>query len=293
MTTSIPPTQRTETGRDFSLSPARVSDYFRLERWELPASDDVDKRAQLFGRMPVESHQCSQAGGLTTGGLLSGVDSIGGMTAGLSVLPRWIVTTNMMATIARLSNVGPLRLHSIVLRCGRRSVVVAVEVVDEGDHDATVALVTMTCAVLDAARRDLHFERPIGIEMPPPDPHPVVPEVFFGIEPGSGPETRLVITDHLLNPWGILHGGALALLADVAACRAVVADRKGSEARWASPACGDTVIHYLQPSRVGPIVARCEVLGGEGDRLTVRVEMHDVGLGDRLVGVASVQVIAC
>ncbi len=72
---------------------------------------------------------------------------------------------------------------------------------------------------------ELPFERPIRSAMPPPAADPQGVEEFFGIEPGAGPVTRLDLADQLRNPWGILHGGAVATLADVAACRAVAAGR--------------------------------------------------------------------
>ena len=50
--------------------------------------------------MPVDAHQRGAGGGLVTGGLLTGIDTLGGLLSGLSVLPKWIVTTNMMVTVA-------------------------------------------------------------------------------------------------------------------------------------------------------------------------------------------------
>ena len=72
-------------------------------------------------------------GGLYTGALLTGIDSLGGFLSGLAVQPQWIVTTNMMVTIAQLAHVGPLRLHGRVLRRGRNQVVSALDIFDEGD----------------------------------------------------------------------------------------------------------------------------------------------------------------
>ncbi|MGO8872412.1 MAG: hotdog domain-containing protein [Acidimicrobiales bacterium] len=279
-----------------------VSEYFRLQRWEIPPEDGAEQMSEFGGRSPVEDHQRSAAGGLLTGGLLTSVDSLGGMAAGLAVLPRWIVTTSMMATVGRLSHQGPLRFHARVVRRGRNSVVVGLDVVDEGDADVPVAAVTMTCAVLDPDGIDLHFERPMVVDMPPPSPDPRTPEEFFCIEPGRGPVTRLELADRLRNPWGILHGGAVAVLADVAARRAVASrpSSGGADAPVADPdllATGDTVLHYLRPVKVGPVEARCDVLGGGAGpvgtgRNLVRVAIHDVGADDRLVELATVAVLA-
>ncbi len=165
--------------------------------------------------------------------------------------------------------------------------IAAVEVVDEGDHDRPVAAVTMTSAVLDPGGMDLRFTRPVAIPMAPPDPEARPPEEFFCIEPGTGPVTRLDLADRLRNPWGILHGGAVAMLADVAACRAVAAgdgsDRPGAAA--------DTVLHYLRPVKVGPVEARCQVLGSRPGRSVVRVAIHDLGAEGRLTTLGTVAVL--
>ncbi len=111
---------------------------------------------------------------MRTGALLTNLDSVGGFLAGLSVLPRWIVTTSLMATVTRLDHRGPLRVHGRVLRRGRNSVVAGLEVVDEGRGDALVAASTGTFAVLDPgdmARRVRRGRPPCRCRHPWPTPH--------------------------------------------------------------------------------------------------------------------------
>jgi uncharacterized protein (TIGR00369 family) len=264
-----------------------VGAYFRLERWEIPATPGGDPFPAIGGRASLDDHQRGSGGGLRTGALLTSIDSLGGLLCGLSVQPEWIVTTSMMATVARLSQVGPLRFHGRVLRRGRNAVVAAMDVVDEGAADRSVASAVLTCAVLDPGDMDLRFTRPAVMPMPPPDPEPQVPEEFFCIEAGIGPVTRLELADHLRNPWGILHGGAVAMLADVASCRAVTSEAGGRRA----VAAADTVLHYLRPIKAGPVEARCRVLGGSAGRTLVRVAIHDVGNDDRLATVGTVAVL--
>ena len=266
-----------------------VGDYFRLERWEIPPPAGVDAPSEFGGRVPVDAHQRGPGGGLVTGGLLTSLDNLGGFTAGIAVLPEWVVTTSMMVTVSDLSHRGPLRLHARVLRRGRKAVVAGIDVVDEGADDRAVAVATMTCSVLDPGPRDLEFERPFSIPMAPPDPLARPPLEFFGIEPGTGPITRLGLEEHLRNPWGILHGGAVAMLAEVGACRAVEGERVG--ASGSRVAASDTVLHYLYPAKIGPVEARCEVLGAGEGRGVVRVAIHDVGAEDRLVTVGAVTVV--
>ncbi len=268
-----------------------VADYFRLERWEVEPGPDTDGHSGIGGRTPLDGYLRGAGGGLSTGALVACVDTLGGFLCGIAVLPEWVVTTSVLATVAHLPHQGPLRLDGRVLRRGRNAVVASVDTVDEGDGDRAVATATITCAVLDPGDRDRSIERPFVVPMAPPDPDAPTPEAFFGIEPGTGAVTRLNLDDRLRNQWGILHGGALAVLADTAACRAVGADRAGGggDNRLAA---GDTVLHFLRPVKAGPVEARCQVLGGRPGRTLVRVGIHDVGAGDRLVTLGSVVVLA-
>ena len=286
-----------------------MNEYFRLERWEIPAADGDGGFSAFGGRMPLDDHHRGAGGGMRTGALLTNLDSVGGILAGLSVLPRWIVTTSLMATVTRLDHRGPLRAHGRVLRRGRNSVVAGLQVVDEGRDDVLVAACTGTFAVLDP-RDDmtLEFTRPAVVPMPPPMADTPAPEEFFHIEPGTGTTTRLRLADHLRNPWGILHGGAMAVLVDVAACRAAASpgtpDGTGAAGEAGTPgptrpdrgvaglAAADTVLHYVRPVRVGPVEARCRLVGGVPGRTLVRVAVHDLGADDRLVSLGSVVVLA-
>jgi uncharacterized protein (TIGR00369 family) len=127
------------------------------------------------------------------------------------------------------------------------------------------------------------------VPVPPPNPGSPPPEEFFCIEAGEGPVTRLQLADHLRNPWGILHGGAVAVLIDVAACRAV--ETAAGTLRNRVVAAADSVLHYLRPVKVGPVEARCQVWGGPGRRAVVRVAVHDVGADDRLVALGCLAVL--
>ena len=272
-------------GEDVELIRRRhVSDYFRIERREVPPPEGEDGYSGFSGRMPVDDHQRGAGDGLRAGGLLTAVDSLGGFMSGLAVLPQWIVTTSCMATMSRLDHVGPLCAQGHVLRRGRSTVVAGFDVTDEGASGVPVAALTMTFAILDPGDMDLDFVRPVVFDMPPLPEHVVRPEEFFAIEPGEGPVTRLRLDDRLRNPWGILHGGAVAMLADVGACRAAQSSRPG----LGQAAATDVVLHYLRPTKVGPLEARCRVLGHRAGRTQVRVALHDVGADDRMVALGSV-----
>ena len=128
--------------------------------------------------------------------------------------------------------------------------VTAIDVVDEGADGRHVAAATMTCAVLDHGAMVLEFERPVMVPMPSAVAGSRRPRGFLLIEPGEGPATRMVLDDRLRNPWGILHGGAVAMLADEGPCRGA-ADWRGAH-RPHGVAAARADLHYLRPVKVGP-----------------------------------------
>jgi acyl-coenzyme A thioesterase PaaI-like protein len=115
---------------------------------------------------------------------------------------------------------------------------------------------------------------PVPLERPP-----ATLAAAFAIADGTGPVTTLTMRDDLRNRWGILHGGAVSVLADVAAERAL-----------GIGVATDTVLHFLRPSRTGPVEARTSVTGRRADGAVIAVSMHDVGSDDRQVALASVRV---
>jgi len=249
----------------------RVDRVIGLERGE---ADGV-----VVGRIPVADHTRGPGGGLRAGVLLTAIDAVGGLACGLASLPAWIVSTNLMVRVGRLDHTGPLRLQATMLRTGKAATVAAVSVHDEGADDEAVAHGILTSAVLRPAGGPPRLDRPVHIS-PPPFTASGALEAMFGIEPAEGQLTVLRVNDSIRNRWGILHGGGVAVLADVAATRAV-----GGEG-----AAADAVVHYLQPVRVGPVEARCRVAGTRTDATVVTVSMYDRGNDGRQVALASITI---
>jgi uncharacterized protein (TIGR00369 family) len=228
-----------------------------------------------------------EVGGLHAGALLTVIDAVGGYLASMTAQPDGIVTTSLTLRMGRRRHIGPLLCEATVLRKGRASVVVLVSVTDEGNGGATVASSIMTCGVLARESPDPTIGRGVHHPMAPPQRDPVSLVDFFGVQPGSGLITRLEIGDHLRNTWGILHGGAIAVLSDLAAVRAVRSDPDSAQGIVSAT---DMVVHYLSPARVGPVEGRCTVMGARPDGTVVRVAVHDAGVGDRMVALASVTI---
>ncbi len=239
-----------------------------------PAARREVEPGRLVATLPLEDHLRGPGGGLH-GGVLTGlVDSVGGFAGGLHVLPDWVVSTSLMVSIGTTRHRGPLRFDGQLLRRGPATTVSTVAVHDDGAGGALVATALVSCAVLSPAPPGREVERPVDIPAPPTDGAPLPLEEFFRI----GPDDRLAIVDRLRNVWGILDGGATSVLAATAATRAA-----------GGGAVVDEVVHVLRPARVGPVEARCTVLGRRGADTTVRVSVHD---GDRQTALASVTVRA-
>jgi uncharacterized protein (TIGR00369 family) len=226
------------------------------------------------GIAPELEHLRGPGGAVRVGALLTMADTVAGMCSGLTVLPRWVVSTNLMLRAVPIAARAPLRLRAHVLRAGRKSVVADVEIRD-GD-DRVVGDGVLTSAVLEPAGGPPEFPRPMVLDVPEELASDVPVLEFFGIRPRDESATELDITEQVRNPWGILHGGAIAMLVDVAASRVVAPDA----------VVVDVVLHFLRPGRVGPAVARATVLGTRPDGVLVRVEVVDAGADDRVMSIA-------
>ncbi len=236
--------------------------------------DPID--THIIGEVLGLEHLRGPAGNVRAGALLTMADTVGGMCAGLAVLPGWVVSTNLMLRASPRVHRGPLALDARVLRAGRHAVVTQVEIRDTGDAGDLIADGVLTSAVLEPAGGPPDFPRPMVLE-PPGGTDPVLPLLeFFGIRPHGDEAVALDINDRVRNPWGILHGGATAVLIDAASAHVLDPDATTA----------DAVMHFLRPGRVGPAVAHASVIGERADGHLVRVEVVDAGADDRVMAVA-------
>jgi len=271
----------TQAQEDRFLDPdggGSVRRYIGLDRSEI---SDRDGGWMLVGRAPVTDHLRGPGGRLRTGALMAMIDSVGGFAAGLAALPDWIVTTSLLLRVGNAPDAGPVRLEPRVLRRGRSSVVAEVAVFDEGANaPGPVASAVITCAVLTPTAGPPQLTRPVRFPAPPPFDDPEPYERFLRVRTAAAGRTSLdlELEPHLRNRWGILHGGVVAALVDLAAVAAV------------GGISSDVVLHFLSPARVGPVGATAEVIGTRVDGTLVQVSLNDAGAETRQVAIASVTV---
>jgi uncharacterized protein (TIGR00369 family) len=169
-----------------------------------------------------------------------------------------------------------MRIDARVVRQGRASVVTAVEIHDEGAHDALVVDGVLTSAILVPKNGPPAWGRPLvlraGEEIS--EPIPSIPE-WLGALAVDESTVEMPLADSFRNPWGILHGGAVASLIDLAAEHVT------------DGVTADVVLHFLAPNRVGPVRAVARPIGSRADGTVSRVEVRDHG-ADRVTALSVV-----
>ncbi len=229
-------------------------------------------------------HVSSPASRLGTGALLTMCDNVAGFCGGLAALPEgWVQTINLMVRRTRLEVVGSVHFVSTVLRQGRRAIVTEVTVQDD---EGLIAFGTLTSAVLQPEGGPPAWSRPAHLDMRPETAEVLPPfDEWLGLR-ADGDRIALDVFDEMRNPWGIVHGGVTASLIDAAAVHSV--RRLGDER--SARAVIDATVHYLAPSRVGPLTSRGDVIAVHRNSALVRVEVRDEG-ADRVTAVAVTTVI--
>ncbi len=246
-----------------------ISRYMQLEVHE---RENLD----VEGIAPAPPYLRGPRGNIRTGALLTMIDNVGGLGGGLAALPDgWVVSTNLAARVVTTTHIGPLRVDAQLLRRGRNSVVSAVQIHDAGADDALIADGVLTSAILVPANGPPQWPRPMRLAVPEPDESPLPIPQWLGVRAATAGGVEMELADQFRNPWGILHGGVVAMLVDLAA----------EHATERTPT--DVVLHFLAPNRVGPVRATARSVGARGGEDVCRVEVRDVG-ADRVTAVAVV-----
>ena len=239
---------------------------------------------------PVVPETCSDNGVLYVGLLATLVDVLGGVIAIPAVSPDWISTSNLSIHTTRHVMSGRISAEGRVLRCGRTSVVVAVDILAENiamPQERTLAgFATITYSRLPGSKTKLKM-KDAG------NPHEIVrfslkgqglDKSFVqktGIRVQDGPAGRLALEmdDYVRNSLGSLQGGMTALLADLAGRHAAChTTGKTGETR-------DLVIHYMSPGIKGPFQTTADVLRMDRHSALSRIRVLDQGNDHRLMAV--------
>ena len=227
----------------------------------------------MFGDARVQPALCVAGTTLPRVGVLAiYTDQCGGILAselGKSPLP----TLDLSIHVFRAPRSTSLTFESRPLRVGRRLIVVETWVRAEGDPDPFAVGVQTHLSSPHASRETNALERTLeqlADEVEALD-EPLVERAGMVVRaPGTA---EVAIHPFVMNNLGMLHGGAIGLLADLA-CESALGD---DDHRVTG-----LDLRYLNAARVGPVRAVARTLRSDEAGTHLWVEMTDTGDADRL-----------
>jgi len=233
---------------------------------------------------------CSDGGEMRVGVLATLVDMVGGALSIRAVYPDWIATADLSFHSTGRARAGTVAAAGSVIRAGRTTVVVEVDVFQEpeGCPEPTkpIGSVIMTFSRLPRREDTREVEMdgdPRGtVELGLPGSgltRPYVDELGVRTVDAAAGVVELDMTEYVRNSAAVLQGGMVAILADVAGQHAARA------ATNRAVTTSDLSVHYLSQGRVGPFRTRAKVLRTTNDSALTRVEVIDAGAEDSLIAV--------
>lgn len=239
---------------------------------------------------PVVPEACSENGVLYVGLLATLVDVLGGVMAIPAVSPDWISTSNLSIHTTRQVLSGQVLAEGHVLRSGRTSVVIGVDI--QAEKASTPAKMspagyaTITYSRLPGNKTKLRMKTTDN----PHEPvrfslkgtvldKPFIQKAGVLILDRAAGKLVLEMNDYVRNSLGSLQGGMTAFLADLAGQYAA------REATGKPGQTRDLVIHYMSPGMTGPFLTTAEVLRIDHHSVLTRIRVLDQGNNHRLMAV--------
>ena len=214
------------------------------------------------------------------GALATLVDAVGGGLAATAARPDWIATADLTMHLVPCPGVTRMQATGRVLRAGRTTVVLEVDMTgDEGD---VLGIASMTFAILP--RRDGNpIIDPVAATrrttMARPDSgftQTLESATGLRVLDDTTGAVHLPLTDYVRNTLGAVQGGMMAMTAAAAAERAL------SAALQTHIDIVDLQVTYLALAKVGPVASTVRVLDVQPDSGTAHVELTDAGADGRV-----------
>ena len=214
------------------------------------------------------------------GALATLVDAVGGGLAATAARPDWIATADLTMHLVPCPGVTRVQAAGRVLRAGRTTVVLEVDMT--GDKGDVLGIASMTFAILP--RRDGNpIIDPVAATrrttMARPDSgFTQTLETATGLRvlDDTTGAVHLPLTDYVRNTLGAVQGGMMAMTAAAAAERAL------SAALQTHIDIVDLQVTYLALAKVGPVASTVRVLEVQPDSGTAHVELTDAGADGRV-----------
>jgi uncharacterized protein (TIGR00369 family) len=239
---------------------------------------------------PVVPETCSENGFMYVGLLAALVDVLGGVIAIPAVSPDWISTSSLSIHTTRHVMPGRVLAEGTVLRSGRTSIVIGVEIRTERtglrNKMTPAGFAMITYSRLSGNKTGLQLKTK-------GDPHeserfllrgaglhiPFMEKAGIHILDRAAGRLLLKMQDYVRNSLGSLQGGMTAFLADLAG------QYVASEGREHSGQTRDLVIHYMAPGIAGPFQTEADVLRMDPHAALTRIHVLDQGIDQRLMAI--------
>lgn len=239
---------------------------------------------------PVVSHACSENGFMYVGLLATLVDVLGGIIAIPAISPDWISTSNLSIHTTHHVTSGQVSADGHVLRAGRTSVVIGVEIQAESavvSHKMIPAGTAMiTYSRLPGNKNALQMKKTgnpletIRFSLRGTGLHePFMDKAGVRIIDRASGQLILNMDAYVRNSLGSLQGGMTAFLADLAG------QYVASESRGKPGQTRDLVVHYMSPGLTGPFQTTAELLRMDHHSALTRTRVVDEGNDHRLMAV--------
>lgn len=217
------------------------------------------------------------------------LDVLGGSLCAAVVAPDWMATSTLTLRVGALPTSGELEMRAEVLRAGRRSVTIEVELqhLDTGRPvgDATLSFARLERRETNMALSELsvqvgrrvEFARTLDGEAPSFD-------LAVGTVPGHGLTDGTTVTElrpYVLNSFGALNGGVVAGVAISTARHWAGSQLDPDGAGDEAVVVDEIAVHHLGQGRSGPVRSTAREVtgaGAPGGRRVVRVELVDTGI---------------
>ena len=236
--------------------------------------------------MDVSHAVAAPWGGVTAGVLATMVDAVCGNLAVFAAVPDRVATADLALTVLRPADGPQIEAAGRVIRRGRTTVVVEVELSDVAWATATFAVLPQRAETpgpvvgRPTGRRALlgGSGRPIGRWLGD--------EIGLAVTDAAAGALSIGLSDYVTNSFGALQGGMVAFVAEQAGATAIGA------ALGAPATTVDLHIAYLAQCRGGPFRTAATVLAAGDGAGSATVRITDAGADDRLTTVAHVIAVA-
>ena len=251
-------------------------------------SYEAANRARL--RAPVGSEVSTDQGTMHVGVMAALMDVLGGGLALTAFAPDWAATTHLSVQSRGRAFSGSIEARGEVHKTGRNMVLVKIEIGNvtggpEGIAPVATAMIGFTRFSPREGSQALNIDPVTGkmayanIESEGLD-RPFYEKAGLTVLDEAEGLVQVEAHDYIRNSFGALHGGVVALLADLSGQTAA------RSATGKPLVTTDLTVNFVSLGEKGPFQARATVLRKMGESVLSLVEIRDMGAEGRIMSFA-------